>query len=647
MRISFPALCAIALLAVAVQPSMAVGFGSLVNATTLGQALDVTVPVRVDSTERITTDCFSAEVKVGDSPLASGALQLRLYPSPDSGVQWLRVYSSMRIAEPVINVTVSAGCPSRISRQFVVFVDPPSIASEVSVPTAVEPAGAAASEAGLNGSAVSAVFLAAAAGSDASARADESRAPARLAASRSQLRKTRPPVAGRVSTDTQVSRASARKSPRVRPSATARTRQSASLLQLQRGTALAAAPAMAAVASGPTAADMAAAAAMVTAAAAAASEAERTSQVQREQIAELQRRLEQSRLDIQVSNAAAAKLQARLEAAQASRYSLPWLLALTLAVAVLLFGICVLLDRRSLARRARQPSWSYERPQTRPTPSTLESVPSATMVSSRSNAQLAQDDTREALTSTGPLPFNRAATKAVAAPANVIPLSPIVQPPLTEAGIVSGARMHADPARSALPVTADALIDLEQQAEFFVALGQEDTAVELLDGFSRGAGGACPMPYLMLLAIHRRRGDREAYAAVRARYEKRFNRSSPAWDGQSDVTTSIADHAEEMRRIESVWSDSPAAMRLIESLLVHGGTLTKAFDLHCLGELRFLYLLARDHSETNAPPAEPVDMLLPMIPLATAMPVGIAVDLELDFLAPEFPERSSKQAQSF
>ncbi|MBY0469047.1 MAG: hypothetical protein K2Q07_08735 [Burkholderiaceae bacterium] len=373
---------------------------------------------------------------------------------------------------------------------------------------------------------------------------------------------------------------------------------------------------------------------MVAAAASAASEAERVSETQREQIAELQRRLEQSRLDTQVSNAAAAKLQARLEAAEAMRYSLPWLVALTVSIAVLLFGVAVLLDRRRLARRPRRPAWSVERAQTRPAPSTWAPVPSSTMAAPRATAQWADDDARDALASTGPLPFSRAVTPAAAPVAPVPSRSPVAVPPFSETAVLAGARPRAEPVRSALPVTADALIDLEQQAEFFVALGQEDTAVDLLDGFSRGAGGACPMPYLMLLDIHRRRGDRDAHAAARERYEKRFNRVSPAWDDPPAAATSMADHPEEMRRIESVWSDPPAAMRLVESLLVHGGTPAEAFDLHCLGELQFLYLLARDHSEIELPPAEPVDLLLPLSPQTSAKPVGAAVDLELDFLPP-------------
>ena len=62
-------------------------------------------------------------------------------------------------------------------------------------------------------------------------------------------------------------------------------------------------------------------------------------------------------------------------------------------------------------------------------------------------------------------------------------------------------------------LSVDELIDLEQQADFYIALGQEDAAIDLLMGHVRSSGGASPMPYLKLLAIYRGRSDGDAYDA--------------------------------------------------------------------------------------------------------------------------------------
>lgn len=632
MRITYPALAASALLAVAVQPSMAVGFGRVVNSTVLGQSLDVAVPLSADATEQITAECVSADVSIGDNPLPAAAVQWRLdAPASGGGVQWLRIHSSVHVMEPVVSLTVSAGCASRVQRQFTVFVDPPLTAYETSVPVVAEATATPSSPTAALKAAHTGVAMVTPAEGESAARAAPAATSPRQAASKPQRRRARmAPRAAKA--ETQPARSAARSARQIAKAAP-RAHASTPRLQLERS---AAAPAMAAMASAPVAAEMAAsAAAMVAAAASAASEAERVNAAQREQIAELQRRLEQSALETQVSHAKAAQLQARLEAAEAARYSLPWLVALTAVVAVSLFGLGVLLDRW-LARRPRRPSWAAERPSTRFAPSSLKSQPLSPVLASQSPSTPPDDDPRDALTSTGPLLFNRMpspAPLAESAGADV----PVLAPAAVEVAAVSDPRAQKESVRAVLPVTADALIDLQQQAEFFVALGQEETALDLLDGFTRGAGGACPMPYLMLLDMHRRRGDASAYAGVRERYGRRFHRAAPAWDEPPAAATSIADHLEEMQRIEMVWGDPPAAMRLVESLMVHGGTPAVAFDLHCLGELQFLYLMARDRSDVSAQVVEPVDLLLPLSTpsaSASASAHASAVDLELDFLPP-------------
>src|SRR5439155_2393388 len=67
---------------------------------------------------------------------------------------------------------------------------------------------------------------------------------------------------------------------------------------------------------------------------------------------------------------------------------------------------------------------------------------------------------------------------------------------------------EAEPRRE---VTVEELINLEQQAEFFLVLGQDDAAIDLLMGPLRSTGGSSPLPSLKLLEIYRRRNEREPY----------------------------------------------------------------------------------------------------------------------------------------
>jgi pilus assembly protein FimV len=111
------------------------------------------------------------------------------------------------------------------------------------------------------------------------------------------------------------------------------------------------------------------------------------------------------------------------------------------------------------------------------------------------------------------------------------------------------------------------LIDLEQQAEFFVVLGQDDAAIDLLVAHLRDTGGASPLPYLKLLDIYRRLGDHEAYERTRDRFNHRFNAHAPAWDATGGTDRVLEDYADVVRWIQRVWPKPLDAMAELESLL--------------------------------------------------------------------------------
>ena len=78
-------------------------------------------------------------------------------------------------------------------------------------------------------------------------------------------------------------------------------------------------------------------------------------------------------------------------------------------------------------------------------------------------------------------------------------------------------------------LSIQALTDLAQQADFLVALGQDDAAVDLLMGLVRSNAQTGAMPYLKLLKIYRRRSEHDAYERIRERFNRRFKVSAPEW----------------------------------------------------------------------------------------------------------------------
>jgi hypothetical protein len=171
----------------------------------------------------------------------------------------------------------------------------------------------------------------------------------------------------------------------------------------------------------------------------------------------------------------------------------------------------------------------------------------------------------------------------------------------------------------ALALSADEQIDLEQQAEFFLALGQDESAVDLLNASVRGGVGSSQPTYLKLLEIHRRRGERDAYESIRELHDRRFDDLAPCWADDPTEARGLDDHPEVMRRIESAWRGNPSSvMELIQSLIASNENAARPLDLPALADLQFLHQLARSvldesgDSPVEASAAPRVDLLLPL-----------------------------------
>jgi hypothetical protein len=160
-------------------------------------------------------------------------------------------------------------------------------------------------------------------------------------------------------------------------------------------------------------------------------------------------------------------------------------------------------------------------------------------------------------------------------------------------------------------VSIEELLDLEQQAEFFVVLGEDEAAIDLLVTHLRSTGGTVPLPYLKLMEIYRRRGDEASYDRTRDRFNQRFNAMAPEWGADLNAGRTLEDYPVVMAHIERVWGRPVDAMAILETLLFRTDTAT-VFDLPAYREVLFLYTLARDLHERSAQKAAHVDVLLPL-----------------------------------
>ena len=210
-----------------------------------------------------------------------------------------------------------------------------------------------------------------------------------------------------------------------------------------------------------------------------------------------------------------------------------------------------------------------------------------------------------------------AAPKALRAEASSPALPPLPMPEVEDDDVGAMERTQLLPP-SASSVSApiqgvpiEELLDLEQQVEFFTVLGQDDAALNLLVEHLRSTGGTYPLPYLKLLEIYRRKGDEESYERTRDRFNQRFNAVAPAWGAPPMNDRHLEELPHVLQKIEQAWHRPVDAMALLENMLVRteGGTL---LDLAALGEVLFLFTLARDLHEQEPGDSAPVDVLLPL-----------------------------------
>jgi hypothetical protein len=567
----------------------AIGFGRVRSSATLGQALQLVVPVRLDEGESLPPECVSAEVLAGDVRIAPAQVQAQIdLAPPQSSELVLRVSTSVAIEEPIVTVTLSAGCPTRMMRRIVVFADPPGVAlPQVGETEPLPPAAAP--------QASRSPLLAAAAPAEAASAAPPPRRVRR--AQPAPMSASNPPSSAAV----PAGRSAAAPRPQAR-------------LQLD-------APDTSAVQLA-----LASAEAQASAAQAAASAAQAAASAAADRLQGLEREMARLRSDTQGQHELMLQMRERLAAAEKGSRWVPWLLVL----ATVLLALAAWLGWRLRRLGPARDSW-------------WDGAPAVTAVDgtpamASTTGGLALDSVLPVVTTD----HGRLSSSGVplAEPLRVVAPPPVAAAPPEFVEPTAPAR---EPQRD---LSVDDQIDLEQQADFFIVLGQEEAAIDLLLSNLRGTGGTSPMPYLKLLEIHRRRGERDAYERARIRFNQRFNGVAPAWEADPNAGRSLEGYPQVMARLQAAWWSPLDAMAELETLLFRRGDDAELFDLPAYQEVLALYQLARElHLREVPQQVGDVDVLLPLgeatgagglsvrhvdLPMETTRVLRPRVDLELE-----------------
>lgn len=645
----------------------------------LGQALRLRFPVRLAAGEVLSPECVRAEVLAGDARIPANQLQLTLEGETEGTVRALRLHSAVAINEPLVNVTLSLGCPAQLTRQYSAFIDP----APLSMP---EPAAKLQSAETLL----------------ATPRELSPALRAALATSNARPEillpgvKASAPVRAR-SADRQAAADGRASAPRrikpVQAQAAAALPPQPALKEVQPARLLMEAPDYEEAESSPLAQVQAAEQAL-----------QRLRQIE-DQLLQLRQNNQRAREKVQ-------ELQAQLAVDAGPSMPSPWVLGL----AVLSLGLSALCLAMWRTQRRREAAWWSDAGAAaaagRPEAAAAAAVPAA-MPSSASRRVESQgiapavpaarqghdvsmgfNPADERTMSLATLEDAEAEgldlPHAAAAPgpaAAVAPVGGLYSGAVVKGGDAEGDALSVqlvEPASSFVNdtgaftapvplnvtaigndhVTVEELIDLEQQVEFFLVLGQADAAIELLQA-RINYGGASALPYLKLLEIHQRQGEQQFFAETAQRFAQRFSALAPTWGSDLNLGRDLAAYPTTLAHIQQRWSEHAASMALLHDLLARGGDDARGFDLPAYRELLFLYGVARDLSEHEVRSDE-IDLFLPLDshggadeghelmatmiwPAGQATPIRhahheLALDISLDEPAPPTGPQSSLQA---
>ena len=108
--------------------SEALTLGNLRGPAVIGRPLDVAIPIQVEQTDNAAASCFEAEVFYADVRQAAARVRVSVEPTGVAQSNLVRVKSSALVNEPVVSVTLRTRCDIQTERRYVLLADlPPAV----------------------------------------------------------------------------------------------------------------------------------------------------------------------------------------------------------------------------------------------------------------------------------------------------------------------------------------------------------------------------------------------------------------------------------------------------------------------------------------------------------------------------------------
>jgi hypothetical protein len=557
----------------------AVTLGRHSGAGVIGRPLDIRVQALLGPDEDVAALCINADVFYGDSQVSSGAVKTSVQRTSPDAAPSVRVQSSIAVNEPIVTVYVRAGCSTPFTRKYVLLADPVSEPAKVPMGNArsevVEArASTAAALPSVPGSSATAAQLSGASGDRKPVQRNaDVIARARRAAAAPPDRKPEP------ATVRKASKPSAPPSVVRRPVAPEPDNTPRLVLDpLDINLAIERDPVLKlslSLMSEPTTSEEARAAAGLLWKSINASPEERLRDARKLEVLEAESKgLREAETK---DKAAIEALSADLEKA---RY-LSWMVYLLGALLALALIAMALLWRRQQQNKkfeAAKAWWASEDAQS------LEKEHSAAVISRRGELDLNLNDDSglahlEPMSSSIDLADSKA-PKADVKPGRVEPLP---------GSLASRA------------VATEELFDVQQQADFFISLGEHDQAIQVLRNHINESQTPSALSYLDLFKIYHKLGRQADYEKLREEFNRVFNAGAPPFEQYSDESQGLESYETAFGRIQALWPQ-PRVLDVIEQSIFREADdpESEVFDLEAYRELLLLHAVAKEMIQRDA-----------------------------------------------
>lgn len=618
----------------------ALSLGGSRGAVVLGAPVDLTFEVQPDAGSDVASSCVAASLVAGDTPISDNRVRVTPVPEMRGRASAVRVQAAVAVDEPVLTVTLTAGCTGKTTRTYTFLSELPAAlarsASPVDVTRLPQTANSAVGSARVPQ--VAQPDQAVAPTPPRTASASSTPPPARAQA----RAPVRPPARPRA----------APKPAAAAPQPAARNRLVVEPLDtwLDSPVALRASRELFAAPSDQPSAQRDEAAALWKSLNAQPQDLQQDS----DRLKKLEADAAALKAQADRDRAAAVQLQQQLELAEQERfpamvvYVLGGLLLLALLLAAWTWtrlrkvsekavqawrDSVALGNRDALAAHdaamglSPHPGDTWTPSDALPTPSGLVPVSAPVPV-------------QERFVSTSPAVTGAAAlTPTTAPPPPPTPLAPPRPPaaaPVSAWASASASALHI--------VNPEELFDVQQQAEFFVSVGEHQQAIEVLRKHIAQHRESSPLAYLELLRLYHTLSRVDEFTQLRKQFMLSFNAQVPEFTGFHRTGRMLYHYTDSLAEIEAEWT-SPNVLMLLEKLLFRrtGAEAVEPFDLAAYDDLLLLLSIAQTTPASargepaprkrTTPLAPPRTETLVAEPTATPLVGRRKEDLPLDSLA--------------